>query len=562
MSADAVYRLPRPQMALIVVMAALQAATLVVFLLLVRDIVDLLQAGLSDASTVHRRVGYLAVVVLVHSVARAVEFSVSERMGYEVVRALRMTMYEHLHGMSPRQVQGRSRGGLLLRFTGDLSMLRTWISRGIARGLVSMIVLAAGVGLIAALNPRLALTIGAVLCVGAALSAAFGPRLSRLTRWVRRKRSLLTSNIDEQLHALAVVQVCGRSSGEAARFARQNDSMTRSLVATAVVRGRLIGIAAATGWLCTVAVLYVGTIDVMAGRTTAGVVVASIIASRHLTGPVRRLGLSYDYWKRAEVSRRKVRDFLRSSSRSLEHTGLEPLRVRSGQIELRDITVHGALSQISQTVKGGEVVAILGPTGAGKSTLLAAIAGLVEPDAGEVLIDGHPLSERTLRSRFQRIGVVAPDLPLLRGTVRRNLTYRRPDATDDEVQRVVLACRLDEVLAGLPQGLDTWLVEGGRNLSTGQRQRIALGRALMGNPAILLLDEPTTNLDPVSKDVVRQVIAHHQGTVLLATHDLNEATTADVVWRMEAGRVVEVTAGRDQRDLLWAARPRIHATTT
>jgi ATP-binding cassette, subfamily B, bacterial len=481
-----------------------------------------------------------------------VEFSVSEKMGFELIRRLRMTMYEHLQGMTVRQLQGRSRGGLLLRFTGDLSMLRTWVSRGFARGLVSLIVLAGGLFVVGMLDARLAITIGAVLSFGAAASALFGPKLNRLTRAVRRKRSLLTSNIAEQVNSLSVVQVFGRSAGEHARLSRQNDSMTNSLLRTASTRGWMLGFASATGWLAIAAVLFVGAIDVMAGNSSVGVMVSAVVASRQLTNPVRRLGLSYDYWQRAQVSRSKVLDFLHSSSRSLDDPTLESLRVGRGHIEFRNVSVSGALEGIDGTIAGGQVVAILGPTGAGKSTLLNVVSGLQSPDDGAILVDGQPLAERTLRSRFDRFGVVAADLPLMRGTVRRNLTYRKPSATEDELRRVILACQLENVILDLPDGLDTWLTEGGGNLSSGERQRLALARALMGNPPILLLDEPTSGVDDASKEVFRRVISHHRGTVLFVTHDPGEARLADGIWLMEAGRVKSVVSGDQFRNHLWS----------
>jgi ABC-type multidrug transport system fused ATPase/permease subunit len=536
----------------VVALAVLQAATLGAFLVLLRDIVDVLGTNPGNRHHIYRSVGLLAAVVLLHALLRGIEFSVSERMGFELIRRLRMTMYEHLQGMSVRQLQGRSRGGLLLRFTGDLSMLRTWVSRGFARGLVSLIVLAGGLIVVGMLDVRLAVTIGAVLSFGAAASALFGPKLNRLTRAVRRKRSLLTGNITEQINSLGVVQVFGRSAGEHSRLSRQNDSLTSSLLRTASVRGWMLSLASATGWLAIAAVLFVGAVDVMAGNTSVGVMVSAVVASRQLTNPVRRLGLSYDYWQRAQVSRSKVLDFLNSSSRPLDDPTLETLRVGRGQIEFRNASVTGALDHVHATIGGGQVVAIMGPTGAGKSTLLNVVSGLQSPDDGSVLVDDQPLSERTLRSRFARVGVVAPDLPLMRGTVRRNLMYRNPSATEAELRRVILACDLENVIVGLSGGLDTWLTEGGRNLSSGERQRIALARALLGNPPILLLDEPTSGVDEASKEVFRRIITHHRGTVLLVTHDPAEARLADEIWLMEAGRIRSMTSGDRFRNHLWS----------
>jgi ATP-binding cassette, subfamily B, bacterial len=522
--------------------------TLGAFLLLTRALFDALAAGPVQDDRVFRMIWMLVAVVLLNAVARGVEFTVSERMGYELVRGLRMRMYRHLQGMSPRQLQHRSRGGLLLRFTGDLSMLRTWVSRGLARGLVAAIVAVGVLSVLAYLNLRLAATVGGVLALGAAALRYLGPRLHRITRRVRRRRSLLTSNVDEQIHALAVVQVSGRSAGEYARLSRQNDSMTEALFTTATVRGWMLGTASATGWLAIAAVLLVGTLELVAGNTSVGVVAAAVIASRQLTGPVRRLALSYDYWERAQVSKGKLADFLASSTRDLDEPDLEDLHIHRAEIEFREVSVPGALYELSGTIPGGRIVAIVGPEGAGKSTLLQLVGGLLEPAAGQVLIDEQPIDERTLRSRLRRVGMVAPELPLMRGTLRRNLTYRRPFVTSEELERVINLCHLDELIAELPDGLDTWVTEGGRNLSAGQRQRVALARAMVGNPRILLLDEPTTNLDGHSKAVFRRVVARHLGTVLLITHDPDEARLADEVWRIEDGRLVEVLTSEQYQD--------------
>lgn len=546
---------PRPRDLVVVgALAVLQAATLITTLLLLRRLIDGLAGGAADHQRILSELWLLGAVVLANSVLRGVEFSFSERIGYELVRRLRSIMHEHLQGMSVRQIEGRSRGGLLLRFTGDLSMLRTWVSRGLARGLVSGIVLLGGVGVMAYLDLRLALTMLAILAFGSSFLLRFGPRLNKLTRAVRRKRSLVTSNIVEQIGALAVVQVSGRSGGERDRLARQNDSLTRSLVDTAHTRGVMLGISSATGWLAIVGVLTVGTYEVIAGNTSVGVVATAMIACRQLSGPIRRLGLSYDYWQRAEVSRMKLLDYLASSSRPLDDPALEGIVVGRGAVELRGVTVPGSLESVSVASSGNRIVALCGPNGAGKSTVLGLIGGIIDPSEGEVLIDGQSAAERTLISRFRRVGMVGPDFPLMAGTLRRNLTYRKPGATPEEIDRVIALCGLDELIEQLPGGLGFWVLEGGRNLSAGQRQRVALARALMGNPAIMLLDEPTATLDAESADVLHSVMLHHRGAVFVATHDDREAALADEVWRFDRGRLIEVVDGDEFRDRLWRTR--------
>jgi ABC-type multidrug transport system fused ATPase/permease subunit len=554
---DSRFRLRTGDIVRIVLLGLGEVVTLVGFLLLLLLVVDslTLKGVGADADAQLRRsmleLLAMAGLALLHGWLRAVEFSLAERAGYEVVRGLRMQMYGHLQGMAPRQLQRRSRGGLLLRFIGDLSMLRTYLSRGLLGGLVALIVLIGTLAVLLVLNPWIGGSIVAVLCAGAATSLGQGRRMRSATRVMRRRRSLVTSNIDEQVGALPVVQVYGRYGGEYSRLSRQNDSLTRALCRVAALRGRLRGISAATGLLSSVAVLAVGTLEVRRGGASIGLVVASLTATRQLTGPVRTLGLAHDYWHRSQVSRQKLVDFLNSSTRDIDEPA-QPLKVSRGRVELRAVSVAGALEHVSAVADRGQLVAITGPSGAGKSTVLDLVARLAEPDEGDVLIDDQPLSTTSIRSSSRRVGVVGPDFPLMRGSLLRNVTYRWPQAPADEVVRVMELTGLTEMIKRLPQGLDTWVTEGGRNLSAGQRQRIALARALVGNPTILLLDEPTAWLDPAEREVFQQIIARHRGTILLVTQDPWELSLADQVWVMDGGRLVEAMSGEDYTDRSWA----------
>ena len=551
------FALPRLRVALVVLLGVGQAITLITFMLLLSSTADSIGAetlGLrAEAAwrTTLTQLGLLVGVAIAHGALRAWEFSISEKIGYEIVWRLRMRMYCHLQGMAPRQVQHRSRGGLILRFIGDLSMLRTWISRGLLGGTVALIVLVPAVTALVVLNYRVGLLLVAVLAAGAAISLSNGHAMRRATRTMRRRRSLLISNLDEQINALPVVQVFGRSRAEYTRLSRQNESLNRALFRTAELRGRLRGISSTVALLAVVAVLFVGLLEVRRGTASVGLVVAALITSRLLISPVRTLGLAHDYWHRAQVSRQKVQEFLRSSGRDMDPPGHEQLRVRDGGIEFCDVTVPGALRNITVTAQPGQLVALTGPSGAGKSTVLALIARQVEPASGKIVVDGQPLAATTPKSTFRKIGVVGPDLPLMRGTVRRNLIYSRPDVNSAELSRVLYATGLDRLIAELPDGIATWVVEGGRNLSAGQRQGVALARALLGNPPILLLDEPTANLDPTAKEAFRRMIIRHQGTVLLVTTDPAEIELADQVWVFERGRVVEAINGDEHRDRTW-----------
>ena len=174
------------------------------------------------------------------------------------------------------------------------------------------------------------------------------------------------------------------------------------------------------------------------------------------------------------------------------------------------------------------------------------MARFIEPDEGTIQLDGQDITAYSTQSVRRAIGIVSPDLPLLRGTVRTNLRYRWPDAPEEEIQRVKQLCQLDAVLASLPQGEDTPVKEDGKNLSAGHRQRIALARALLGNPCLLLLDEADANLDADARKVFGHVVATYQGTILLVTHSPDHVQRADAVWHLDKGRLVEVSRGKEK----------------
>jgi len=544
--------------ALLALIGAAEGAVIIAYAFLLRSAVDALIAGQLDVRTMAPLVGGVAVVALAGAAVRSAEFATSEWLGYRYVAQLRMAMYAQLQRMPRRSLLQHSTGGVLLRFLGDLTTIRTWVSRGLGRAIAAVCTLAAGLTVIGHFDPHMVVAASVVLIVGSAMSLAEGRQVRRATRSARRQRSNLATNLADQLGGLTVVQAMGHARGEYERFGRQNARLTRHLLRNAMVRALLRAIAGATATLAVAAVLFAGAIDVALGRTSVGAVVAAMIVVRQLIRPVRTLGLAHEYWQAARISREKIAAFLRRPYREAFGPELAKLQIAGGRIEFRDVHLGGALHGVRAVAQPRRIVAIVGPNGAGKSSLLSVVARIADPDAGEVRVDGQLLTACTLRSCAARISMVGPQLPLMRGTLRRNLAYRWPTAPEAELARVIRVCGLDELIARLPGGLDAAIKEDGANLSTGEAARIALARALVGAPKVLLLDEPTASLDAATRAMVHEVLRRYGGTVLMATHDLDEAALADEVWRMEAGRVVEVIPGAVYRDRV-SGRPAVPA---
>ncbi|QFS48730.1 ABC transporter ATP-binding protein [Nostoc sphaeroides] len=481
----------------------------------------------------------LAAAAIVIALLRMAERADAERIGQDYAYQIRMILYERLTSLAPRALQSRSQGGVMLRFVGDLTALRQWVSLGLARMVVAMTTSIASLVALSLINSRLALTVGIILAIGALSASKMGDRMQSVAKEARRRLSDLAANINEKVAAIAVVQVFGQSRREKGRIARQSRRLEKAMVDRAIVVGQLRAITEGTAAIASGAALLVGAMEVAEGRATPGMVVAAMTIVGLLVPPLRDLGRVQEYWHNSRVSLQKVKQFLNTPSLVTELPNAPKLKLGAGRLEFDGVSLEGALHKVSAIAQSGQVVAVVGPNGAGKSTLLSLAARLIDPDEGAIRLDGQDLADHSIESIRRAIGMAGLDLPLLRGSVDKNLRYRWRDAPIEEITRVRQMCGIDEVLAELPEGEKTRISEGGIGLSAGQRQRIALARAILGNPPLLLLDEVDANLDSQATAVVDRVLTQHQGTVLLITHRKERLSTADVIWYLENGRLME-----------------------
>lgn len=464
----------------------------------------------------------------------------AERLGQNYVHELRLTLFQHLTELAPRTLQRRSRGGVMLRFVGDLTALRQWVSLGVARLMVASVTAVGTLLALTFIDLYLALTVTAALLTGAAACLLLGKPLQGTAREARRRRSYLAANIADKLAAMPVVQVFDQGHREQQRINRQSCRLKEAMEKRARVIGGLRAITEGTAGLAGAAVLLLGAQQVLAGQTTPGTVVAAMSVVGLLVPALRDLGRVYEYWHGAAVSRERIEGFLRMPTELVDTQHAVSLMPGPGRIQFANVHVEGSVQGVSAQVESGQVVALMGPNGAGKSTLLALVSRMLNPQEGQILIDGQNIAEVSLASLRRSVGMVSPDLPLVRGTLEKNLRYRWPDAPQEEIHRVTALCGVDEIISALPQGIKTRIQEDGRNLSLGQRQRIKLARALLGNPKILLLDEVDANLDPRMNGLLQRVFSAYDGTVLMVTHRLETAANADVIWHIADGCLLEM----------------------
>ncbi len=471
---------------------------------------------------------------------RMVERIDAERMGQHYASEVRILLYDCLSFLTPRTLQKRSRGGISLRFVGDMTSLRRWISMGLARVTVAGVSTVSALVMLGIINWQLTLTVTVSLVLGTWLTYLFGKRMRAAAIESRRRLSNLAANVNEKVTSIAVVQVFGQVDREREHIVRQGQYLHDSMVARARVAGQILGMTEFSVAMTSATTLLAGVFAVASGTASVGAVIAAISIVSILLPPLRDLGRVQEYWHGACIARERIKEFIDSPSLVAQNSNAPDLIVGPGRLEFEAVSVAGGLHQVSGVVEPGTVIAVVGPNGAGKSTLLLLAARLIDAQEGKILLDGQNLAEHSLSSVRHAIGMVGPDLPLLRGTIERNLRYRWRKAPNKEVARVRKLCGINEMLAQFPEGEKTRVAEGGLSLSIGQRQRIALARALLGNPRLLLLDEADANLDQQASKIIDRILAEHQGTVLMVTHQLNHIMAADVIWYLEDGRLLEV----------------------
>jgi ATP-binding cassette subfamily B protein len=481
----------------------------------------------------------LAGAVALAAGTRAAAQVAAERLGQHYVTEVRADLFEHLTKVPARLLGQRNRGNMLLRFVGDLSALRSWVSLGLAKMLVAGITVTLAVGFLVVIDPAIGLAVTVVLTLGAFATWLVSPRLMASNRVARGRRAKLMGEVAERLAHIGVLQAAGQQRREHRRVGRLSAQVSDAMIDRARAAGLCRAVAEGTSGLAVAAVVVVGAVQAQGGHSSAGTVLAAVTVVGMLTGHLRDLGRVAEYAAGAKVARAAALRFLALPALP-DPAGLPDLTVDAGRLEFEGVALAGALNGVTLCAEPGQTVAIVGPNGAGKSTLVALAARLLDPDEGVIRLDGQDLRTRSVDSVRAAIGIAGPDLPLLRGSVERNVRYRRPRAGKREIARVTALCDLEELIACVPGGWQAEVGDGGSRMSAGQRARLTIARAALGNPQLLILDEAEAHLDGCAADIVDRVLADHTGTALVVTHRREMVERADVVWCLDEGRVVEV----------------------
>ncbi len=467
------------------------------------------------------------------------------RISAEILFDMRLALYRHLQRLSPRFWAAMPLGQIVSRINSDIGEIQRVIAEVALAWIGNIVFLTGTVVLLAVLDLRLFLVSLVVLPPAIWALVRYRRRLEGEVAVLRERSAGIGTFLIETLQGVRLVVGANAQEREATRFRAHNDGFIDALMSMrrlTYLSGGLPGLLLSAG--SAIVFLYGGA-RVIDGSLTMGTLVAFIAYQMRLLGPVQGLMGLYASLATARVSLRRVNELLDVRAEVVETDDAAPLPAARGHLTLEDASFsfgRGAvLRGVSLDIRPGEIVAIAGSSGGGKSTIADLLARQLDPDAGRVLLDGHDLRALRLEDVRRHVAVVEQEPFVMNASLRENVRYARPDATDAEIEAACRAAGLADLIERLPDGLETHVGERGRALSAGERQRLAIARAFLADPVVLVLDEATGALDaPTEAQVIRGYEAVMRGrTTIVITHRAALALRADRVVVLDDGRIVE-----------------------
>ncbi len=505
--------------------------------------------GPGEGGSVANSFHYLLMIVVVLALATAVRFYYVSWLGERVVADIRTNVQRHLLRLTPRFFEENRPSEIASRLTSDTALIEQVVGSTVSIALRNTFTGIGGLIYLFAISPKLA----GMLMIGIPLIilpiALLGKRVRNYSRTSQDRVADVGSIATETLGAMKVVQAFGQEDREAIRF---SDAVTATFAAArariilrAVMTAIVIGLVFGSITL----VLWEGAIDVAAGRISGGAIAAFVLTGGIVAGAFGALTEVYGDLLRGAGAAGRLSELLREKPEIAPPANPVALpQPPRGALAFEGVQFHyptrrdvAALNGFSLDVKPGETVAVVGPSGAGKTTLFQLVQRFYDPDAGRVTIDGIDLRDADPAELRARIAMVPQETIIFGASARDNLRYGDWSATDDQLWAAAEAANAAEFLRKLPEGLDTFLGEGGARLSGGQRQRVTIARALLRDAPILLLDEATSALDAESERLVQEALERlmTNRTTLVIAHRLATVRAAERIIVMNDGQIVE-----------------------
>jgi ATP-binding cassette subfamily B protein len=515
--------------------------------LLIRRIIDRAIPA-HDGFQLNLLVLAMVALVTIGALVGVLRSYLSNLVGQGVMYDLRVRLYRHLTGMSLRWFTANRTGEVLSRVTNDVGGVQSVVSDTLGSVLENAIIAGSTLVVMLALDWRLALFSVAFLPVFVVPAHRVGNLQRALVARIQEETAAMNAQMQETLSVSGalLVKTFGRQVEEETAFRQTADHIRRLSVRRAMI-GRWFAMSMGLFGSITPAVVYwYGGRSVIGGEASLGTVVAFAGLVGRLFGPISSLlGVNVTVLSSLALFER-IFDYLDLDHEIRDRPGASPLRDVRGRLRFEDVTFsylpgQPALRGVSFEVPPGGFAALVGPSGAGKTTIAYLVPRLYDVDGGRVTIDGHDVRDITLASLGEAVGMVNQEPYLFHASIRHNLRYARPDATDAEIEAAARAAGIHDFIARLPDGYDTVVGERGYRLSGGEKQRVAIARALLKDPAILILDEATSSVDSATERAIQEALERltRGRTVLAIAHRLSTVLAADVILVVDGGRIVE-----------------------
>jgi ATP-binding cassette, subfamily B, bacterial len=553
--------------AILFVLAAAYAGLQMVEPLFMRYIIDrvLLNEGLASGERISRLqaagAAFLFVIVL-SSLIGVVRDYRQRQVNVRVMLELRRALFERLLHLPLPTLWDMKTGGILSRLTGDVDTTTGLLQMAVVSPAISVLRLIIAIGILVSLNWRLALMAVAVIPGAMVISFTASRRVRPIYRVMRKDVEQIDGRVGETFSGIRVVRAFGRETRELADYMRGRHTVLRKEL---FAHRRELVLWTSWGLLVSsvnvVIIWYGGHLNI-AGRASIGDIMAFQWYTFLIVNPVWSIVNSFSELQRSLAATERVFEVLAMAADKPDPPDARPApsvvdTIAFEQVEFEYREGRPVVSDFDVTVPGGTVVALVGRSGAGKTTVTDLVARFHDPTRGRILLNGSDIREFRLRSYRDLLAIVQQDVFLFDGSVRDNIAYARVHATDAQVEDAARRANAHEFVEKLPDGYDTFIGERGVKLSGGQQQRLAIARAILASPQILILDEATSNLDTESEQLIQASMAALLAgrTTFVIAHRLSTIRRADLILLMDEGRIVE----RGTHDELMSARGGYHA---